>query len=212
MGKMLDKFKENMNKEGNQKKKLENLVFFLVLLIIVVIAINFIIGSNEDETENINMNKQFVANPKSNIDLATTKSVSSNLSEEELLQVNLENILSNINGAGNVKAMITYIESSEVVAMYNESNNISTTEETDAEGGVRTIEQIDKSKEVVYTEESGTKVPVTEKVIKPKIEGAIILAEGANNASVKNNIVLAVEAVTGLSTHKIQVFELDKSN
>lgn len=35
-------------------------------------------------------------------------------------------------------------------------------------------------------------------------------ADGAANATVKNNIVQAVEAVTGLQTHKIQVFEMKK--
>lgn len=48
------------------------------------------------------------------------------------------------------------------------------------------------------------------KVVKPKIEGAIVTADGATNATVKNNIVQAVEAVTGLQTHKIQVFEMKK--
>lgn len=47
-------------------------------------------------------------------------------------------------------------------------------------------------------------------MIKPKIEGAIITAVGAGNGTVKNNIVQAVEAVTGLQTHKIQVFEMKK--
>ena len=60
----------------------------------------------------------------------------------------------------------------------------------------------------VFSENNGVKVPITEKVVMPKVEGAIILAEGANDASIKNNIILAVEAVTGLSTHKIQVFQL----
>ena len=39
-------------------------------------------------------------------------------------------------------------------------------------------------------------------------EGAIIAAQGASNANVKANIISAVEAVTGLATHKIQVFEM----
>lgn len=42
----------------------------------------------------------------------------------------------------------------------------------------------------------------------PKIEGAIITAQGASNIDVKTNIIQAVEAVTGLATHKIQVFEM----
>ena len=41
------------------------------------------------------------------------------------------------------------------------------------------------------------------------MEGAIITAKGADNVAVKTNIIQAVEAVTGLATHKIQVFEMD---
>ena len=44
----------------------------------------------------------------------------------------------------------------------------------------------------------------------PKVEGAIILAEGGDNATIKANIVQAVSAVTGLATHKIQVFKMSK--
>ena len=46
-----------------------------------------------------------------------------------------------------------------------------------------------------------------EKIIMPKVEGAIITAEGAANANIKMNIINAVEAVTGLTVDKIQVFE-----
>lgn len=42
------------------------------------------------------------------------------------------------------------------------------------------------------------------------MEGAIITAEGASSSEVKANIVQAVEAVTGLASHKIQVFEMRK--
>ena len=50
---------------------------------------------------------------------------------------------------------------------------------------------------------------IIQKTISPKIEGAIITATGANNASVKVNIIQAVEAATGLATHKIQVFQME---
>ena len=43
----------------------------------------------------------------------------------------------------------------------------------------------------------------------PTIQGAIVTAEGANNAEVKTNIINAVGAVTGLTIDKIQVFELE---
>lgn len=205
----MKKLKESFNKDISQKKKIENLVFFLILLIIVVVAINLIWNPKESQNSNTtNSEKQFVTHNTNTAVLASETSGTTAQSQEYILKEDLENILSNIDGAGKVQVMITYTESSEVKAMYNESTKESTTEETDSTGGVRTIAQVDSSKEVVYTEDDGKKVPITEKVIMPKVEGAIILAEGANDALIKNNIILAVEAVTGLSTHKIQVFQL----
>lgn len=92
--------------------------------------------------------------------------------------------------------------------MYNENAKESSTEETDNDGGTRKINETDTSKEVIYKEENGQKIPITEKVTMGKVEGAIIIAKGAGNTTVKTNIIQAVEAVTGLPTHKVQVFEM----
>lgn len=75
-------------------------------------------------------------------------------------------------------------------------------------GGTRKITQTNVKKEVIYQEVDGQKVPVTQSIVKPKIEGAIVTAKGASNSEVKACIVQAVEAATGLATHKIQVFEM----
>lgn len=209
MGEFFKKLKEGFNKDASQKKKIENLVFFLILLIVVVIAINLIWQPDDSKNSNIiNSEKQFVTQNENTTVLATEQTGTNIENQEYILKNELENILSNIDGAGKVQVMITYTESSTVQPMYNENITESTTEETDSSGGVRTIAETDSSKEVVYTENNGEKVPITEKVTMPKVEGAIVLAEGANDANIKNNIILAVEAVTGLSTHKIQVFQL----
>lgn len=75
-------------------------------------------------------------------------------------------------------------------------------------GGNRKIEEVSTKKEVIYQEINGEKLPVMQSTINPQIEGAIITASGANNGSVKQNIIQAVEAATGLKAHKIQVFEM----
>lgn len=75
-------------------------------------------------------------------------------------------------------------------------------------GGNRKISQTSNKKEVIYQEVNGEKIPVTQSIINPKIEGAIVTAVGANSSTIKTNIVQAVEAATGLPTHKIQVFEM----
>ena len=78
-------------------------------------------------------------------------------------------------------------------------------------GGNRKISETSSKKEVIYQEINGEKVPVTQSTLNPKIEGAIVLAKGARNSETKLKITQAVEAATGLATHKIQVFELNEN-
>ena len=75
-------------------------------------------------------------------------------------------------------------------------------------GGTRVVNESVTSKEIIYEENDGIRTPMTQSVVNPKIEGAIITATGAEDVNVKTNIIQAVEAVTGLATYKIQVFEM----
>ncbi len=208
-----DKLKAIISKNeggGNNKKKIENLVFLVILLIITIVIINYI--WNGDKSSNKTVTN--TAGKK----LATTESKSSTESNtnnktnnsESGLEQRLESILSNINGVGNVKVFINYSESSETVAMYNENSKTSVTEETDTSGGIRKVEETDSQKEIVYQEDGSNKTPIVQKTVEPKIEGAIVTAKGASNTNVKTNIIQAVEAATGLATHKIQVFEMSQ--
>ena len=203
-----DKVKSLMDtkKEVDNKKKIENLVVFVIILIITIIAINGIWNkdknSNKDAT---NANNKNLATLESKENLAINEYTNTELVE------NLEAILASINGVGKVKVFINYSESSTVEAMYNETTKQSSTEETDTSGGLRTIQETDTQKDVIYSEDSGNKTPVTQKVTNPTIEGAIITAQGAGDSSIKTNIVDAVSAVTGLATHKIQVFKMNSN-
>lgn len=188
---------------GNNKKKIENLVFFVVLLIITIVIINLIWNGNSQTTkQDNNTSSKQLANRNAIVE-TNSSTATDNLSNQ------LEAILSKIQGVGDVKVFINYSESSEVVAMYNETSKTSNTEESDTSGGTRTIQETDSQKEIIYQENNGEKTPITQKVIQPKVEGAIITAKGVENAETKANIIQAVEAVTGLATHKIQVFEMD---
>ena len=198
------KLKELMDKsgEGNSKRQIENLVVFIIILIVTILILNSILSdkkpSNQDENQ---------TNTKT---LATTNQTKDNSFDKNQLETELENILKTIDGVGELNVFINYSETSKTVAMYNENKKESSTEETDKTGGKRTIQETDTQKDVIYTEENGSKTPITEKVVMPTIEGAIITAQGASDANVKTNIVQAVEAVTGISTYKIQVFEMSK--
>lgn len=195
---------EGQEQEGNNKRKIENLVFFIVILIITIVAINLIWNDKKTTT------KQETNTTSKKLAITDTEVENTNTENTEIdLEEKLENILSKIQGVGEVQVFINYSETSEVVAMYNENSKVSNTEESDESGGTRKIQETDTQKDIVYKEVDGEKTPITQKVIQPKVEGAIITAKGASDATVKTNIIQAVEAVTGLATHKIQVFEMN---
>lgn len=113
--------------EGNNKKKIENLVVFVIILIITIIVINTIWNGDKKISENTQNSDKV---------LAKTESIQEENSEEtNELETKLENILQNIEGVGKVKVLLTYSESSLAVPMYNEDSSKSDTEETDTRSG-----------------------------------------------------------------------------
>lgn len=194
----IEKLKEKLEKNG-ENKKIENLIVFVIILIVTIIIINTIWNSNDNkekkESEDVSGYKRLAIEDNNT---ATN--------ESDDLEKKLEQILSKMEGVGKVSVMITYSQGSEIIPMQNETSKSSKINETDSDGGTRTTEQVDSNKEVIYS--NGNKVE-TQTVKNPIAQGAIVIAEGASNAMVKTNIVSAVEAITGLATYKVQVFEMN---
>ena len=147
-----DKLKKIISKNEdesheNNNKKIENIVFLIIILIITIVIINYVWNGNKSSNKTLtNSTGKQLATIQNNQNSNNTKTSSISLEER------LENILSNINGVGNVKVFINYSESNETVAMYNENTKKSVTEETDTSGGVRKVESTDSQKEIVYQE------------------------------------------------------------
>lgn len=182
-----------------KNKTIENLIFFIIILVVTLILVKYIFSGNKKENKNESYEDAKLVSSNEVISNSETENY------KESLKNDLINILKKIDGVGDVDVLITYSETSKLVPIYNENSSESKTSEEDASGGSRVVESYDSSKEVITDDSSS---PITEKVIMPKIEGAIIICEGANNIDVKNNVISAVEAATGLKVHKIQVFEM----
>ena len=187
---MFEKIKKILN-EKNDKRKIENLVVFLIILIITLIIINKIIDGNKTEIIEEQTNIELVSNFEEDIESV----------DKYDLEKRLEETLSKISGVGEVEVLITYSETESISPLYNE--NVSESIATN-ENGERT-ETKTENKEIFTNSQNEA---VVQKKFYPKITGAIVIAKGAGNAEVKTNIIYAVEAVTGLLTHKIQVFEM----
>ena len=168
---MFEKFKR-MFSEKDSKKRNENLIAFLIILVITLIIINKILSEDENKNEVLNENTaELVTQSTTNVEEISI--------DDENLKNELENILSKISGVGKVKVLLTYSESSSVLPLYNES--ISSSVSTSADG--TTTETTNEDKEI-FTDSSNE--AVIEKYIMPKLEGAIVIAQGARGLNCKS--------------------------
>ena len=125
-----NKLKElfSFNANGDNKKKIENLVIFVIILIITIIFIN-IIWNDDDKNNGKTLTNTDKVLAQSENKISINKKIED---DEEDLETRLENILQSIQGVGKVKVLLTYSESNQTLAMYNEDNTKSDTEESDS--------------------------------------------------------------------------------
>ena len=142
-----------------------------VITIITLIVINVIWNDkpseNQDNKTTSDANKKLAVDNQ-NVD--NTDSAYNDVTQtQDAMETKLADILSNINGVGKVKVMITYSETSKTMPVYNEESSEENTEETDSEGGTRKITQTDVRKEVIYEEGDNGKTLITQSVVSPSI-------------------------------------------
>lgn len=195
--KFFDYFKNIINGK-NKKKVLENTVIVIIIGVIVIIIGSTFFGNSNSKNDLVQATTSIVTETSSN-----NVVVNDYIDNDK----NIEKILSKINGAGKVSVVITYISGKEIVPATDIKKTENATSEKDTGGGTRNITQNDLENSVVYSEEqNGVKKPVVIKEILPEVKGVVVVAEGASNAEVKENIIRAVQVLTGVATHKIQVF------
>ena len=193
MSDSLTKIKE-MFLKGGRKKAIENLVIFLVLIVIIISSIGYIFN---DDT---NSKKEEIV------------SINSNIYDPDVFENKLNSILSNIEGAGQVAVMVSYKTGIETIPLIDTKDNKTVTEDNTG-GAVRRTQQDLVETSIIFNQENnGSKEPYISKTIMPQIEGVIVACEGGGLKTVRDNIVRAVKAVTGIESEKIQVFSKAVNN
>lgn len=99
--------------------------------------------------------------------------------------------------------MITLEDSKEKIPAMNSNKKSETTREVDSEGGTRDSNREDESKEFINI--SNDIVILKEK--NPNIKGVIVVAEGAGDPLVLENMYTAVRTVLGISANRVQVYK-----
>ena len=120
----------------------------------------------------------------------------------------LEDILEKIDGAGDVKVMITYQDSGTQVVEKDKNTSENSLEESDSTGGVRSTKEQQLQESTVYEEADAGNTPCVSKELLPKVEGILIVASGGDNQKVKQNISEAVLALFQVEAHRIKIVKM----
>lgn len=125
----------------------------------------------------------------------------------------LEETLSCIEGAGKVRVLITLRESESRVVEKDKVEESSDTVERDSTGGTRSVmEQKEDGRTVFAPDAAGQNVPYVVKTTAPVVEGVVVVAQGADNSLVKQEIIASVQVLFNLDVNKIRVVKMKNIN
>lgn len=124
-------------------------------------------------------------------------------------ETKLASSLSALDGAGKVEVLITLKESEERILAKDVPVISSSTIEKDAQGGTRTVLEDKQEESTVYTVNvSGREVPYVSKIVQPVVEGVVVLAQGGDDLSVRQNIIETIQVLFGIEANKIRVVKM----
>jgi stage III sporulation protein AG len=125
----------------------------------------------------------------------------------------LEDALSDVEGAGEVRVLITLKESEEKIVEKDGPEQTSDTTEMDAAGGSRTTKANSLEKTTIYTtDESGSSIPYVVKTVSPTVEGVVVIAQGGDQLAVRQNIIEAIQVLFDVDMNKITVVKMKNNH
>jgi len=195
--------KDFFDKKG--KKGVQNLLLMLLAGVVLLFVSAYFANMGGDD--DILQSSSAVAVDEISIYQSQTSGMVQ-ISAAAYLARQLEEILSLVAGAGEVRVMLTIGNASRYFAQ-NTQENASVTIEEDSEGGVRNVESTNLSVTYVMVRQTdGSEAPLLLTEVAPNIEGVIIVAQGGQDAAVRAALTHAVQALLGVAAHRVQVFQM----
>ena len=169
----------------------------VVGILLLILGNVFSSQTNLTDNENKNTNNAIVQQPIS-------------LSDEQILENKITQLLSKVKGAGNVAVSVTLSGGSSKETAQNITKETKTVQEKDTSGGVRTTTESKESNQVLTSKENGMDKAIVVREVKPEIKGVLVVADGAVSSNIEAELTKAVETGLGISSYKVTVLPRQK--
>lgn len=175
---------------GENKKAGSSILFVLFMgVLLLVISRSFY----PDESNEMNMAEETQV-PKEYSQVQMQESIEKRMAE----------ILSKIEGAGEVDVMITYSQSVQEVP----AQNLKTEESQNDDNGKTSLSKKEEISLVMTEDSKGNTAPVMLTQDAAKVEGVVIVAQGGDSALVCNTLNNAAQALLNVPAHKVAITKM----
>ena len=199
--KLYDYFKDMWHTQS-KRRIIENSAIMVIIGIVIIIVGGTLFGGNGESTK-----KPMIEQNSTLQEVGKTISTG----EKSELETQLEEILSQIDGAGKVYVMVTFISGKEYIPAIDTKKTENITQEKDNGGGTRSINNNSTESKIIFKEgQGGSKEPVMIKELQPPVKGVVVVADGAAEPTVREGISRAVQVLVDIPIHKIQILERKK--
>ncbi|MFP7477749.1 stage III sporulation protein AG [Terribacillus saccharophilus] len=211
MKKLLDKLSEQWKLKDSQNKKPTKLGYLVIvgLLGALLLLVSGLFteqkepdGQNTQQTQNQN---QTASETEETFAKKENDSSSSTTDLEAAYEQDLVGLLEKIRGVSEVEVMVNLNSTHQKIYEKNLIIGQQTSEETDQNGGERVVEDENEEQQVVLVRQGDQEVPLLVETRKPEVRGVLVVAKGAEQATVQEWVVEAVSRVLDVPTHRISV-------
>ncbi len=177
-------------------------VGYIRLFLLLLCVVFLIIVSIPEKEEKRGMDVQYKNN-----NMVDDVTLNENDRYVEKMEERLGEILSLIEGVGEVDVMITLAASTEVII--NKDESFEESSETNNGDEKKENKSQTRKEETVLIDEDGDQTPYVIKTVEPVIEGVMVVMEGGDNSTLVSAVIESVEALFHVEPHKIKVLKME---
>lgn len=175
----------------NAKKKTQYLAVLLVVAIILAIYFSSLDTGGAKKTD----------------DKAEAGAPAETISSDTEMEDRLKRVLSKVDGVGDVDVIINYESTAERVPAFSEDRQVSKSDSQDTSS-----ETTSEKSDIATIQGNGASEALIVKENQPEVRGVIVVAQGAEDISVRMNLLNAVTTLLNVSADKVEILKMNQQD